>query len=213
MNETYLTAVGRLITTPDRWRFTDGSCKVTFRVASNQRRFDRTTNGWTDGDTLYLTVVCRRDLAANVHASFQVGDPIIVHGRLITREWEKDGKRRSIVELDASAVGPNLSACTATVIRARRAAAGSGDGAETAYPDPVGTDTVSVGEGLVGGSGRNGGAESAVEVAGTAHGSTADPFGAGVGGAEMSDDGYPDDWPDDDTTVVTGVPVEAAVGS
>jgi single-strand DNA-binding protein len=120
MNETHLTVIGTLITHVNRHRLTDGGTFVTFRVASNERRFDRATATWSDGDSLYVSVTCWRQLAENVHRSFNLGDPIIVRGRLRTRSYEdKEGRRQSVIELDGLAVGPNLARATATITRMR----------------------------------------------------------------------------------------------
>ncbi len=94
---------------------------MNFRVASNERRFDRATEGWVDGDTLYTPVSCWRKLAENVHASFVVGDPIVVHGRVYSRSYDKEGQRHSVTEMEALAVGPDLTRCTAAVTRTKRA--------------------------------------------------------------------------------------------
>ncbi len=85
---THLTVIGTLITNINRRRLTDGTTVVNFRVASNERRFDRASGTWTDGDTLYVSVTCWRQLAENVHRTFNMGDPIIVQGRLYTRNYE-----------------------------------------------------------------------------------------------------------------------------
>ena len=80
MYETHLTVIGTLITAVNRRRLADGTTVASFRVASNERRFDRATGTWTDGDTLYVSVTCWRQLAENVHVTFNMGDPIIVRG-------------------------------------------------------------------------------------------------------------------------------------
>lgn len=127
MYETELTVVGTLITKVDR-RFTaDGTPVVNFRVASNERRFDKSSSSWTNGDSLYLTVSAWRDLAENLHSSLRMGDSIIVQGRLYSRDFDVEGKRRSVVEMEASAVGPNLRWATAAVTRVKRS-----DSAESA---------------------------------------------------------------------------------
>lgn len=118
---TYLTVIGTLITTINRRRLTDGTTVVNFRVASNERRFDRASGTWTDGDTLYVSVTCWRQLAENVHRTFNTGDPIIVQGRLYTRNYEdREGKRQSVTELEGIAVGPDLTRASAVVTRLRR---------------------------------------------------------------------------------------------
>jgi single-strand DNA-binding protein len=139
MNETYTTVVGTLITQVGRRRLANGTTVVNFRVASNERRFDKATGGWRDGETLYVGVSAWRQLAENIHASFVMGDPIMVRGRLYTRSYEKDGRRQSITELEADAVGPDLARSTAAVTRmAKRvdvpAPDGSSDDSSAAVP-------------------------------------------------------------------------------
>ena len=121
MFETHLTVVGTLITAVDRRRLPDGTAVANFRIASNERRFDREKETWSDGDSLYVSVTCWRQLAENVHATFAVGDPIIVRGRLHTRSYEdKDGKRQSVTALEGLAVGPDLTRAMARLVRLRR---------------------------------------------------------------------------------------------
>ena len=153
MFETHLTVVGSVITPVNRRRLTDGTAVANFRIASNERRFDRGSETWTDGDSLYLSVSCWRQLAENVHSTFDVGDPIIVRGRLHTRSYDdKEGKRQTIVELEAVAAGPDLTRSTARIVRLRRdgtpvqsapRVSERVDGAEEAVPsdDPWGIAT------------------------------------------------------------------------
>lgn len=121
MFETHLTVVGTLITNVNRRRLADDSSVVNFRVACTERRFDRATESWGDGDSLYVSVTCWRQLAENVHRTLTIGDPIIVRGRLRTRNYEdKDGRRQSVIELEGLAVGPDLTRSAARVTRLRR---------------------------------------------------------------------------------------------
>lgn len=121
MNETPICVVGRVVTDPKAVRISDDAMKLTFRVAANERRFDRSTEQWVDGDSLYLTVNCWRRVASGAASSLVKGDPVIVTGRLRTRQWENpEGQQRSMIELEANAVGPDLTHCTAVVRRPRR---------------------------------------------------------------------------------------------
>lgn len=122
MNETIVTVVGNVITDVTRRRTGDGEGPVGFRIATNERRFDKTTEQWVDGDRLYLSVTCWRRLAEGVLLSLSKGDPVIVQGRLYTRHYELDGQKRSVTELDAWAVGPDLARCSAVPKRPRREA-------------------------------------------------------------------------------------------
>lgn len=114
MFETPFTVVGNIVTNPVRLRFGDQEL-FKFRVASNSRR--RTASGtWEPGNSLYVTVNCWGNLARGVSASLGRGDAVVVVGHLYTSEYEdKEGVRRSSVEVRATAVGPDLSRCTAKV--------------------------------------------------------------------------------------------------
>lgn len=119
MNETHVTIVGRVISDPQH-RQTRNDVDVTkFRMASNERRFDKESQQWVDGDSLFVEVACWRRLAFGVNACLAKGDPVVVTGRLYTRGFEVDGKRRSVTEMEAVAVGPDLARCTVSMHRRR----------------------------------------------------------------------------------------------
>ena len=120
MFETHLTVVGKLITGVEQRRFADGSVVANFRIVSTERRYDQDARSWGDGDKLFLDVACWRRLAENTFASLVKGDVVVVTGRLHTREFEHEGRRRSTVTLEARSVGPDLSRCTAVLDRADR---------------------------------------------------------------------------------------------
>jgi single-strand DNA-binding protein len=108
MFETPLTVIGRIVTDPQRRRVGDQEV-MKFRVASNARR--RTGDGsWEAGNSLFVTVNCWGKLATGVGGSLAKGDAVIVVGQVYTSEYEdREGVRRSSVELRANAVGPDLS--------------------------------------------------------------------------------------------------------
>jgi single-strand DNA-binding protein len=118
--ETTVTVTGVVATDP-RAVVVDETLPITsFRLASTPRRRDRNGN-WTDGETSWLTVTCWRGLARNVASSVGKRDRVVVHGRLRVREWTSpEGVTRTTVEVDADAVGHDLSWGTAQFTRARR---------------------------------------------------------------------------------------------
>jgi single-strand DNA-binding protein len=119
MYETLVTVVGNLVDDP-RLRTTENGVEVTnFRVASTSRKYDRETGTWVDYGQLFLGVSCWRSLGLNVVASLRKGDPVVVSGRLFTKQYERDGQPRSSYEMDAIAVGPDLARGTATFQRSR----------------------------------------------------------------------------------------------
>lgn len=116
MNETLVTLVGNVATAVD-FRETATGPTARFRLAVTPRRWDREQQIWTDGRTGFYTVWARRTLAANLSGSVSVGEPLVVHGRLKVREEEKDGVWRTCVDIEAMAVGHDLTRGTSAFRR------------------------------------------------------------------------------------------------
>lgn len=113
MFETTVTVVGNAISQPAVREVANGARVASFRVVTRARRFDKARDQWVDGDPFFATVHCWRRLAEGVSSVVNKNDPVVVTGRLRTREYEVDGRRRSSTEIDANAVGLDL-ARTAT---------------------------------------------------------------------------------------------------
>ncbi len=108
MNDTQMTIVGNLVDTPKLRRTKSGHYVANFRVASTPRRFDREQAAWVDGATLFVTVTCWRALAENAAHSLHKGQPVIVSGRYYQREYEQNETLRTAYELEAVALGHDL---------------------------------------------------------------------------------------------------------
>jgi single-strand DNA-binding protein len=119
-NETRVTVAGRVSTDVSTRTTGEGATVANFTVASNERRYDRDTGTWVDRETLFLRVTCWRKLAEGVAASLSKGDPVVVAGRLVAKKFDVDGLQRTAIEMEATSVGPDLTACTAEVRRGRR---------------------------------------------------------------------------------------------
>ncbi|MFD0368259.1 single-stranded DNA-binding protein [Streptomyces sp. NPDC127114] len=119
MNETTVTLVGNVATNVE-YRETVGGGVARFRFAVTARRWNRERAVWTDGSTSFYTVSAWRSLGANLAASVSVGEPLVVHGRLKVREEEVDGRRKTFVDIDAVAVGHDLTRGTAAFRRSVR---------------------------------------------------------------------------------------------
>lgn len=121
MYDTHVTVVGNVLHEP-QWRRTanTGALVATFKIASTARRLNRETGQWVDGNSLRVRVTCWRALASNVKHSVTRGDPVIVTGRLFTRDWrDSEGVVRTQYELEAAAVGHDLSRGRAVFERVR----------------------------------------------------------------------------------------------
>ncbi|MFI9036225.1 single-stranded DNA-binding protein [Streptomyces sp. NPDC053726] len=139
MNDTLVTLVGNAATGVEfRETVTGGMAR--FRFAVTPRRWDREKQSWTDGHTSFYTVWAWRTLASNLSGSVSVGEPLVVHGRLKVREEEREGLRRTFVDIEAIAVGHDLTRGTAAFRRVMRGEPGlmARVGSVDRVGDPVG---------------------------------------------------------------------------
>jgi single-strand DNA-binding protein len=143
--ETTITVVGNLVDDPEL-RFTPSGAPVAnFRIASTPRTFDRQSNEWKDGDTLFLSCAVWRQAAENVAESLQRGMRVIVQGRLKSRQYEtREGEKRTVFEIDVEEVGPSLRSASAKVTKTTRSGGGgggySGGGGGGGQSAPAGND-------------------------------------------------------------------------
>ena len=134
-NETTITITGNLTADPEL-RFTpSGAAVAGFTIASTPRFFDKDTNGWKDGEPLFLRCSIWRGYAENAAETLTKGMQVIATGRLKQRSYEdREGIKRTVVELDVDDVGPTLRFATAKVTKATRA---SGQGQPGGQPSGV----------------------------------------------------------------------------
>lgn len=163
--DTVITIVGNVTGDPEL-RFTpSGAAVANFTVASTPRAFDRQSNEWKDGETLFMRCSVWRDAAENVAESLQRGTRVIVTGRLKSRSYEtKEGEKRTVIEMDVDEVGPSLRYASAKVTKTQRGSggggfgsSGSGQGGYAADTDPWATGPSGGGHGGPAGGGGYGG--------------------------------------------------------
>ncbi|MFJ5697074.1 single-stranded DNA-binding protein [Arthrobacter sp. NPDC093139] len=133
--ETTITVIGNLTNDPEL-RFTpSGSAVANFTIASTPRTFDRQSNEWKDGETLFLRASVWREAAENVAESLTKGMRVIVSGRLKSRSYEtKEGEKRTVIELEVDEIGPSLRYANAKVNRTQRSGGGgAGNGAQGGF--------------------------------------------------------------------------------
>ena len=125
--DTIITIIGNITGDPEL-RFTpSGAAVANFTVASTPRTFDRQSNEWKDGETLFMRCSVWRDAAENVAESLQRGTRVIVSGRLKSRSYEtKEGEKRTVIEMEVDEVGPSLRYATAKVNKTQRGGGGGG---------------------------------------------------------------------------------------
>ena len=188
--ETVITIIGNLTNDPEL-RFTpSGAAVANFTVASTPRTFDRQSNEWKDGETLFMRCSVWRDAAENVAESLQRGTRVLVSGRLRSRSYEtKEGEKRTVVEMEVDEVGPSLRYATAKVAKTSRGGGGGGFGGGGGGGGSAGGGGGAGGYGG-GGGGGFGGSQPADDpwATGASSGASGGGGGGGGGGYSSSDE-------------------------
>ncbi|MBI2461943.1 MAG: single-stranded DNA-binding protein [Candidatus Rokubacteria bacterium] len=101
LNKVFL--IGNLTRAPELRYTPSGTAVSDLRLAVN--RAYTTQSGEKRQETSFLTVVVWGKQAETCGEYLDKGSPVLVEGRLQTREWEgKDGQRRNVVEVVADRV-------------------------------------------------------------------------------------------------------------
>jgi single-strand DNA-binding protein len=140
-NSNSITLVGNLTRDPELRYTAGGRALASFGIAVN-RRYQ--VNGEWQEQVSYFNVTAWGDLGENAAASLSKGSRAIVFGRLEQRDYEnREGEKRSVVEVVAEEVGASLRWAQAQIERTQRSEGGaprgpSGGGASPSRaPDPV----------------------------------------------------------------------------
>lgn len=140
--ETTITVIGNLTSDPELSFVSSGSAVANFTIASTPRTFDRNSNEWKDGETLFLRASVWKEAAENVAESLAKGMRVIISGRLKSRSYEtKEGEKRTVIELEVDEIGPSLKYANAKVNRTQRS--GKQEAPATTQSDPWATPGVS----------------------------------------------------------------------
>jgi single-strand DNA-binding protein len=125
--ETIITVVGNLTADPELRYTQSGLAVANFTIASTPRTFDRQANDWKDGEALFLRASCWREFAEHVAGSLTKGSRVIATGRLKQRSYDdREGNKRTAIELEVDEIGPSLRYATAQVTRASGGSTGGG---------------------------------------------------------------------------------------
>jgi len=117
-----ITVQGGLTAAPEMRYSQAGVPIASGTVASTDRYMDRQSNEWKDGKKLFVRWSAFKDLAENIAASMlDKGAQVTVTGKLHTREYEdREGNKRSSMELEVTDFAVSLRRATAQVTRAAR---------------------------------------------------------------------------------------------
>lgn len=95
-----------VVADPDLRFSNNGTAWLKLRGIAKDRVRDA-SGTWSDGDPLFIDIVCNQG-AENLFESIVKGDTIIVSGKLKQREYEKDGDKRTVIEIRADSIGVSV---------------------------------------------------------------------------------------------------------
>jgi single-strand DNA-binding protein len=96
-----------IVTEPDLQFSDKGNAWIKLRCVSKDRV--RAADGtWGDGPATFIDIVAMGKLAENLMESVKKGDSIVVTGKLSSRDWEKDGEKRTTYRITADNVGVSV---------------------------------------------------------------------------------------------------------
>ncbi|HXH35362.1 MAG TPA: single-stranded DNA-binding protein [Plantibacter sp.] len=103
-----ITVRGHVATDPKHHRTTSGLDITSFRLASQQRRYDAKQGAWVAQDTNWYTVSAFRGLATAATESLVKGQRVVVVGRLRIRDWESGERRGTSIDIEADGIGSEI---------------------------------------------------------------------------------------------------------
>ncbi|MEA4876815.1 MAG: single-stranded DNA-binding protein [Aminobacterium sp.] len=102
-NRNAVTIIGHLGKDPETRFLDSGQSYTRFSVATNNR-YKGTQGDWVDQLPTWWNIVIWGELGKKISTDFVKGDAIHVEGRLKTREYEKDGQKKTAYEVVAKYV-------------------------------------------------------------------------------------------------------------
>lgn len=117
--DNFVQIVGSVGGDPELRFTTQGHAVCSFSVAWTPRK--NVDGEWKDGETSWFRCTAWRDMAENVAASVTKGMRVVVSGSVVARDWEdRDGNKRTSVEIQVDEVSPSLRFAQAQVERTVR---------------------------------------------------------------------------------------------
>jgi single-strand DNA-binding protein len=126
---------------------TNGTAVVTFSIAINSRRFDRTKGEWVTRPTVWKDVVCFGEFAENVYDTIAKGMTVVVTGEEVDDSYTKESRepggediviRRHKIEARDIAVSLRAQRAKVTKVERNRGEQPSDQGQRSTSPQRVG---------------------------------------------------------------------------
>lgn len=120
-NEPPITITGNLTADVELKFIQSGAAVASFTIASTPKKFNKQTQQFEDGETLFMRCSVWREQAENAAESLSRGMRVVATGQLVSRSWtDKEGQKRTVMEMQVDEVAPSLRWATAKVVKAQR---------------------------------------------------------------------------------------------
>lgn len=107
--------VGTLTADPVLRFIPTGKAVANFSIACNERKLNKDTGQWENGDATFVRCNIWGEYAENVAESLTKGIKVIAFGSLKQRSYDKDGVKQTVFELEVEEIGPTLRFASARV--------------------------------------------------------------------------------------------------
>lgn len=137
--ELIINVLGNITADPELRYTQNGVPVANFTIAQTPRVFDRATNDWKDGDTVFLRSSVWREAAEHVAGSLRKGQRVIASGQLkqSTYQDKNTGENRTSYDLDVHEIGPSLRYGTAVFTKSTTGAQNAPANAAPAQAAPA----------------------------------------------------------------------------
>lgn len=126
-----LTVIGNVVRDPELQFLGSGIALVKFSIADNQKKADG------ESEAHYFDCVAWRELGEQIAESFQSGQRVIVHGKLVQSKWQTDsGENRSKVEIRVEDAGHSCRWATSVATKVERQDSGGAVRQSPVMPEP-----------------------------------------------------------------------------
>lgn len=136
-NDIQVTLVGNIGGGDPELRFLPSGVAVAkFRMACTPQKLNKESGKWEDGEASWYNVTLWRKQAENAAETLRNGMRVIVQGNQTVRQYEdKDGNKRISVDIDATAIGPDLTFATAVVTKVAKSGGNGAARADSGWGD------------------------------------------------------------------------------
>lgn len=126
-----ITFEANMVADPELRFLQSGAPVANLRLAYTPRKFNRDTNEWEDGKTLFMRATAWNDLATGVSESLEKGMPVIGTGELVDASYtNREGVNVTAHEIRLTSIAPDLRRGTTSFTKNPPKNGGAGGGGQ-----------------------------------------------------------------------------------